>query len=443
MKNNDGRMSHENDGNARTMKTITEAFFWETKASEKEKLLDLLALQFDENLSTTTGQAEVMLFSLSVMIDAVLTNNNSMGNENLLERNYDLFGKALEVLPNLGRRSLVVLRGTLPLLSTSKLIRQFQRLLEFICGSVARDASCAHEIWVMMASMIDPSVASIKVQSMILRLYPLLCKTNKRLYGRICESLGTYVSHPNAQLRVVTASTICELAKEDLIRDVSDVIGWVQSYLEDEEDLIIYHAILCLYYLVIVGELDYIIVLKVLKKKLVKFDENISNVLGLSDIVIEAFVTFLGVGESTNDDSSESEDEDDVGRSTSPHVQLSIKTLCNLTLADGILQTSNFPPYESSKMRIIEQLYLSLSQYSAQSFDIDEDIICQEEYADDNQYYQLRKIVDVGKTMVESYNYFKDNKVFASSVKLLTLKLEEIEQYSPISMRWLQQHRKL
>ena len=55
---------------------------------------------------------------------------------------------------------------------------------------------------------------------------PPLCNTNKRLYGRINESLGHYVSHPNVELKVVAASTSCEFCPEtDLIRDVSDIIG--------------------------------------------------------------------------------------------------------------------------------------------------------------------------------------------------------------------------
>ena len=194
-------------------------------------------------------------------------------------------------------------------------ICEMQSLLEFICDSIARDASCAHEVWAMVLSLIDPLTASIRVQSMVLRLYPIICNTNKRLYGRICESLGRYVSHPSNELRVIAAASICELAQKDLIRDVSDVIGWVQSFLTDQEDMIVYYAVLSLHHLVLSGELDYIIVLKVLNKKLVKFDENVNDVLTLNHIIIEALVKLLGDGETGNgddDSSNDSEDEEEL-----------------------------------------------------------------------------------------------------------------------------------
>ena len=396
----------------------------------------------ERNISTSTSQAEITMFALSLIVEAATsTDRNEL--DTLLNTVYSVFDRVLEVLPHLGRRSLTIFKGILKLFISTKSTSEVQRLLEFLCGSVSRDASCAHEIWAMISIMIDPTVASVKVQSMILRLYPVLCNTNKRLYGRICESIGKYVTHPNSQLRLVTASTICELAKENLIRDVSDVIGWVQAYLEDEEDLIVYQAILSLYYLVLTGDLDYVIVLKVLNKKLVKFDDGVSNVLSLSDVVIEAFVKFLGIGELADDDESESEDEDDLEKEAPPHVQLSIKTLCNLALSGNMIQCNTSPPLEFSKMYILEQLYESLSQYSAESFGIDEDVICQDEYEEDNLYFQFRKIVDSGKSLVESCDYFNDNKRFDTSVKKLVLKLEAIEQHSPVSMRWLQQHRKL
>ena len=64
-----------------------------------------------------------------------------------------------------------------------------------------------------------------------------------------------------------------------------------------------------MYYLVLEGELDYVIVLKVLNKKLVKFDDGITKVLNLSDIVMYAFVKFLGgVGESVDEDDNNDND---------------------------------------------------------------------------------------------------------------------------------------
>jgi hypothetical protein len=282
----------------------------------------------------------------------------------------------------LGRRSLLILKVIINHdISQTKSNKNVQQIMIFICNSVARDASCAYEIWRMLSSMIDPSSSpSIKVQCMVIRLYPLLRQTNRRLYGRIIESLGTYVSHPNAELRVITASTICELAKKDLITDVNDVIGWIQSFLVDEETMIVYFAILSLHHLVVANELEYVIVLKVLNKKLVKLDDSITEILGLDDIVIEALVQFLGNGETLDDDddSSESSVEDEhAEKAVPPHTLLSISSLCSLALDEGYLPSviENQSP-GIGKLRILSEIYESLSQYSNESFDIDEDLIC-------------------------------------------------------------------
>ena len=110
-------------------------------------------------------------------------------------------------------------------------------------------------------------------------------------------------------------------------------------------------------------------------------------------------------------------------------------------MSEGTLTNPTLPSYEVSKKYILEELYESLSQYSAESFDIDEDVICQEEYEEDNLYYQMRRFVDdAEKRLVESCDVFKDEARFESALKILTLKLEKIEQHSPVSMRWLQQH---
>jgi hypothetical protein len=426
--------------NSLSMSSKNDIYFRQTSAEQKLNLLMSFTKEVRSSASfSTTKQCEMLLLGLASLVDATSPDDvDGTYNEKQLNVIYSFLDILMQNLPHLGRRCLPVLKVTLKYFISNGIGSGVQKLLEFLCNSVAQDASCAHEIWTMLSRMIDPSLASIKVQCMILRLYPLLCQTNKRLYGRIIESLGTYVSHPNAELRVVAASTICELAEKELIRVVGDVTGWVDSFLTDEETMIVYFAVLCLHHLVCARELDYVIVLKVLNKKLVKFNENISEILGLSDIVIEALVKFLGSGETDDDDESSESDEDEAAEKCIPfHTEISITTL--LSLSEHFLPSAMV---DTSKSHILSEIYESLSLYSNESFDIDEDLICQDN-DEDNRYFQLKRVIDGGNQLPASCEYFNGNKRFEFNMKGLTLKLKEIEQQSPVSSRWLQEKRKM
>lgn len=416
---------------------IRDIYFQSTTIKQQLDILNtyMKEMQSSTLLYTTLEQCEMLLFGLSLLVQETYTDN---GNHD--ELIYSFLSELISKLPHLGRRSLPVLKILLQHIISKSNNIQVHRMLEFICKSIVYDASCAHEVWTLITTLMNPASASIRVQSMVLRLYPLLCNTNKRLYGRIITSVGTYISHPIAELRVVTASTVCELAKLDLIRDVSDVIGWLQSFLIDEEDIIVHFAILSLHYLVISGELDYTIVLKVLNKKLVKFDGSIDEILKLSPIVIESIVKFLGDGEVENEDESsgESDDERQYEKTVSPHVQLSISTLCCLALSFTALIGNQSDDID--KLYTLNEIFTSLSRYSIDSFDIDEDLICVED-GHDNRYTQLRRVIDEGNKLVAFCAEFSGNEQFAQSVKDLSSKLEEIEHKSPVSLRWIQQHR--
>jgi hypothetical protein len=414
------------------------------KPSNLKQKVDLLkALTSDSKTISASScssskQCTNLLLGLSVLVHF---SGHSGGNILALNECYTFLDSILQESPHLGRRCLPILKVILKSQIEMKKGNEVQRLLKFICTSLARDPSCAHAVWTMVSSFIDPSVASIRLQSMILRLYPILCSSNKRLYGRIIESIGTYVSHPNAQLRVVAASSICDLALNDVVRDVSDVIGWIQTFLSDEEPMIVYYAILSLHYLVISNELDYVIVLKVLNKKLVKFHDNIDEILALpDDILIEAIVKFLGNGEADDDDdsSSESDDEDRYNKSVPVHINLSITTLCLLALSDDYLPAALNSQIVEGKPLVLKEMYISLSHYSVENFGIDEDLICLNNYDESNRYYQLKRVVSGGEQL--SSTLFSGDASFLVAIEELKLKIEEIEHQSPVSSRWIQQH---
>ena len=96
-----------------------------------------------------------------------------------------------------------------------------------------------------------------------------------------------------------------------------------------------------------------------------------------------------------------------------------------------------------SKIHILDTIYKSLSRYSVESFDIDEDLICVNFDEDnDNRYFQLKRVIDAGTQLTKSCQYFSGNVEFESTIKDLSLTLEQIEHKSPVALRWIQNHQR-
>jgi hypothetical protein len=204
-------------------------------------------LEHFEQKFTIENQCESLLLGLSLLYTSRV--------ESTMKTVLSYLHHLIDHYLHLGRRCLPVLIATLQNYihwdhdhhqEESSSYEVIASLFELMCSCLAKDPSCAHEIWSILSSM-TTELIPVNVQAMTVRLYPLLCKSNRRLYSRIHTSLSNYVSHSNASLRIAAAASLCDLAKEDLIRDVSEVIGWVQAFLTDENQLVIYFAVTTLY----------------------------------------------------------------------------------------------------------------------------------------------------------------------------------------------------
>eukprot|EP00957_Ditylum_brightwellii_P043901 3329576-Ditylum_brightwellii.AAC.1 len=105
------------------------------------------------------------------------------------------------------------------------------------------------------------------------------------------------------------------MAQLDLIRDVTDVISWIQYLLSSssvddtttttttnknnlyqvQNDLVVYYALQSLHYFIVAQELDFRTVLQVIRNKLVQW-QNVEDLIRLDDLVLEALVILLGDG---------------------------------------------------------------------------------------------------------------------------------------------------
>ena len=327
--------------------------------------------EIQESNLTQRDQCQSLLLGLSLLTSCI------NDNETYIDAIFENLAGILRKFPHLSVRSLPSLMLFIDNAISNNKSKHVLSAFEFVSLTISRDVTCAHAVWSLLSEMLSPETP-INIQVMIVRLYPLLCQSNKRLYGRVCESLRFYVTHPNVELRIASSITIYDITKEDLVQDVTDVIGWIQLFLQDKDSIVIHYAILSLNNLVQVGDLDYSIIIKVLNKKLVNLND-VSKVLELEDVVIEALVALLGNGDIK--EKNDSEVMKGVNASIvniSPQIQVSILCLLELGLSSYLSLDANSDSsfiLNASKCAILTNIYKSLTKYSISSLGLDNEMI--------------------------------------------------------------------
>jgi hypothetical protein len=400
--------------------------------SAKTKLESLIHQlgNFEQNL-TIENQCESLLLGLALLY-------TSTKDEPMIKTVISYLGALIEKYLHLGRRCLPVLVATIQnyisrdheISSSHEVISS---LFELMCSCLAKDPSCAHEVWSILSSM-TTETSPINVQGMTVRLYPLLCKSNKRLYSRIHASLSNYIGHANASLRIAAAASLCDLAKNDLIRDVSEVIGWVQTFLTDENELVVYFAVTTLYHLIVAEELDFSTVIKVLNKKLVPIDDA-QAMLKLPCIVVEALVPLMGAGEVAG--ASDSDDDDSSGDGSGPseivisqQVQAAMSGLLNLSLhiATNMLNQNaeEINMDVESNLRILSSLNSSISKYSLERIGLSHEMV-RGESQETFEYDMMKQVIEMSFDASENF-MDKKNRNFDMNLIALARKLVLFEE---------------
>jgi len=158
---------------------------------------------------------------------------------------YTFLGHLLLVYPHLGISVLPVVVDSI----NSAAIRGEGELMmehiDFLTEVIARDAQCAREIWNLLGKELMRECIPPTIRSFIIRLYPKVCKANKRLYKRVIESMGNIMSitdncsnrkhDVNLEIHLAIAATTADLARENFVRDPTDVIGWLQNFITDAD----------------------------------------------------------------------------------------------------------------------------------------------------------------------------------------------------------------
>ncbi|CAJ1949542.1 unnamed protein product [Cylindrotheca closterium] len=271
--------------------------------------------------------------------------------------------------------------------------------LDFLCDTIIQDPQCAREVWNLLGVQLMQPTVSVAIRASVIRLFPKICASNKRLYKRVIVALGNSLVfnkvapgpqdiNDQNEIKLAVAATVAELARDDLIKDVTDIIGWIQDFIEDcgwvrsvstldkevstAKAAIVHYALLCLHYLVVSQELDYNVVMVVLRKRLCDV-HNLEEVTKLPPLVLEALAILLGDGE-CDDDESDSDDGREQRVGIHPQVRQSVTTLIQLGLSETLhpneKDVNSLARQVLSKCR--ENLYASLSRYSLDALGLDD-----------------------------------------------------------------------
>lgn len=317
-------------------------------------------------------------FSAIQQIGALLFGLFLLDDEKRQDSAFSYFKKLLARYPHLGMSLLPVIvdrinQACAATTEIKKAALTLMQLLEFLCEALVVDPHCAQEVWSLVGVELMAPHVPITVRLSLIRLFPRLCLANKRLYRRVIDILRVCVAEKPVEVRLAVAATIAELAKDDSIRDVSDVIAWIQSLLTEERSspmhsLLVHYAVLSLHHLVLAEELDFEVVIKVLNKRLCPVTD-LDAILKLPLVVLEALTLLLGDGECGfgADDSDKDDLEERTVLYVEPQVVRAVETLVHLgnSLTDQSQSLCIDDPANIKTLSIVKQnIYEALSRYS-------------------------------------------------------------------------------
>ena len=354
------------------------------------KILSNQRSMLDSSQFTTAQQSGALLLAIGFLDQSVI------GRSKETETSVNIFiDNLLARYPHLGVSFLPIVVEAVNTSSIRGDGDSLMRSLHFLCDTIIKDPTCASEVWSLLGVELMKDDVPVAIRSSVIRLFPEVCAANKRLYKRIISAMGKCLAAlsglqkdggESAELRLAIAATLADLAKEDLIRDVTDVVGWIQGFIVDsgwvrsvstldndtsaENAALVHFAILSLHHLVEGQELDYPVVIAVLKKRLCNIHD-VNETVKLPPLVLETLVLLLGDGEADND-SDDSDDDQEVG--VPLQIRLSVETLIQLALAEEL---SPLNALDSSSqialLRCRRNIYTSLSKYSIEALGLDEE----------------------------------------------------------------------
>eukprot|EP00980_Cylindrotheca_fusiformis_P029587 scaffold23542_cov147-Cylindrotheca_fusiformis.AAC.2 len=463
--------------NKKSMQSVLELLLLED--SDTKEIVQFLA---SESATFSSQQLSVGQQMGALLLGIGLLDTNGIDANKTKNPVQEYFNNLLSHYPHLGVSLLPIIVESINTASFHGDGKKLLRQLNFLCGPIVMDAQCAREIWNLLGvELLQPHIPAT-IRAAVIRLFPRICAANKRLYKRIIVALGNSLVAANSaagietidngdlEVRLAIAATIADLAREDRIRDVTDVIGWIQGFIEDSgwvrsvstvdaersaaKSAIVHYALLSLHYLVMSQELDYTVVMAVLRKRLCDIHDML-EVVKLPPLVLETLALLLGDGECDDDSSN---DDEVVG--VHPQVRQSVQTLINLSLAKSTHPNAakNDAAGYHALLRCRQNIYTSLSRYSIEALGLDEEgiqAVCQAANNPDApavpasgaRYMAIKRVIEEGLVGLHDFN---DNRLsdrhlnvaeedgthLSKSLVALTRKVLKLEEETIGSTLW-------
>ena len=246
---------------------------------------------------------------------------------------------------------------------------------------------------------------------------------------RLNIQLSILSSHRDPVIRTAAMASLSDLAESDLLRDIEEIVGWIQVGLKDEESAVSYFALVALKYLVSNDELDFDLVMRVLEKRLCIDLDDMSNVLENlgNDLVLEGFIMLLAEAglEEADDDDEKAED----GTYVSAQSVKAVDLLVNLALS----------PSSSLNVRVQMSILKSLAAFNSQLLGLDAETIRSWNVAaaaDDESTAAKKRYEDIKHIALTSLEWLTDK---ASSESPLDGMIDEaVQSVTSIMMTLLQ-----
>ncbi|KAL9180607.1 hypothetical protein ACHAXT_011060 [Thalassiosira profunda] len=288
--------------------------------------------------------------------------------------------------------------------------------LDFLASPcIVADPHGAHLAWTFIYSLVQEGVPTA-VRSAVLRLLPQMCASNKRLFRRAKDAIGRSMVVQDPIIRLSAAAALSEMANLDLLRDVEQIVGWIQNCLTDDEDAVVYYALQTLRYLIVNEELEFDLVIRVLEKRLGADLSNADEVRGSGALALEGLVELLGEGglEEEDEDEEPSDGEGEGGPAVSPQSIKAVSLLVELALSSQVAN-EDARRISLSNARIYSRIFGSLAGYSPQVLGLDAESIrawngvdapseSEETYEDVKRFLDLKGIAMAGLSTATQLN---------------------------------------
>ena len=378
-------------------------------ASQPPFALDVSRLL--DTISITSSSAHTLrLSALFAGLCFLYENDDAI----LWDRILNYLGRILNADPSLSIRAFPILMQMVNLSIAAPITsggeNQLDRtvhLLNFMCTTMGRNPMCSKQLWQMVQGFVASDMP-VHLRGASIRLCAPLVQSNRRLFGKVSDSVLSAMKDSNEEIRISVAATmndLCKYANSTGESAASTFVGPLQQNLRDESPVVVALAIESLHHFCQHGVMHFDLLLKALSKRLPFSLKIIEEILRQDVLVVKTLCLLLGDGECKVDESSsESEDsmvtDEDDEHKISPQLTQAVSILLGLVTA--LLSDEKYMA-GSDYADCRHTIFKSLSCYSMAALGVEADavrsVLSGEGSGNTQRYETIRGVISLGIEM--------------------------------------------